>query len=97
MVCRAEGIQCSGSAALGSPCVNRDVGTARPVYISSILTGTSQPGIAGTTTTLASCAYKLTLMYRHSYTERLVSRFVDTHAKSLNILDSAGDFDVGCV
>lgn len=41
----AEGIQRSGSAAPGSPSVNRDVGTTRPVYISPILTGTSQPGI----------------------------------------------------
>lgn len=32
-----EGIQYSGSAALGSPSVNRDVGTTRPVYISSTL------------------------------------------------------------
>lgn len=51
-----EGIQCSGSAALGSPSVNRDMGTTKPVYISSILTGTSQPGIGGTASTLVSCA-----------------------------------------
>lgn len=47
-VCSVEGIQRSGSAALGSPSVNRDVGTAGPVYISSILTGTSQAGQEGT-------------------------------------------------
>lgn len=47
LVCRAEGIQRSGSAAPGSPSVNRDVGTTKPVYISSVLTGTSRPGIRG--------------------------------------------------
>lgn len=60
-----EGIQCSGSAALGSPSVNRDVGTAKRVYIRSILTGTSQPGIGGTANTLNSCAYTLTQIYKH--------------------------------
>lgn len=47
LVCRAEGIQRSGSAAPGSPSVNRDVGTTKPVYISAVLTGTSRPGIGG--------------------------------------------------
>lgn len=67
-VCLVEGIQCSRTGALGSPSVNRDVGTTKPVYISSILTGTSQPGIRGTANTPLSCAY----------TEIHVSRFVYT-------------------
>lgn len=41
----AEGIQCSSRTALGSPSINRDVGMSKPVYISFILTGTSQPRI----------------------------------------------------
>lgn len=33
------------------------MGTTKPVYMSSILTGTSQPGIRGTANTPVSCTY----------------------------------------
>lgn len=50
--------QCSSHGALRSLSVNRDVGTTKPVYISSTLTGTSQPGIRGTgKNTSLICAY----------------------------------------
>lgn len=46
MVCRFA-VQRESSALAGSPSVNRDVGTTGPVYISSVLTGTSPPGTGG--------------------------------------------------
>lgn len=55
MVCRFA-VQRESSAEAGSPSVNRDVGTTEPVYISSVLPGTSPPGTGGTVEIPVVCA-----------------------------------------
>lgn len=64
MVCRFA-VQRESSAQAGSPSVNRDVGTTEPVYISSVLTGTSPPGTGGTVGIPLLCTGTQMLLKKH--------------------------------